>query len=357
MSESRRWIQRSGTAAAAVFVLALVLRLLYLWDGADNPTFLTPVIDSETYDRLARAIVAGDGLTHEFFWQPSFYPAFLSAVYAASGSSILAAKLLQAVLGALTAWLTFRLGEGVFDRRVGLLAGMITALYGPLVFFDGELLATGWAAFWSVSLILLFLRAAQRGGRPIWLALGLCGGLAVITRPTFLPFLVVACGWLFMHGRPGGRRRFAELGLLAAGLATVWLPALGLAHEHSGRWSLLPASAGINLYIGNNPNAAHTISIRPGSEWLELTNLPRRHGVTQRRDTGRFFRGRVSDYGRSDPAGLMRGLAVKSGHLLSSRELPRNVDIYVFREWSVVLRSLVWKVGNFGFPFGISSAQ
>jgi tetratricopeptide (TPR) repeat protein len=39
--------------------------------------------------------------------------------------------------------------------------------------------------------------------------------------------------------------------------------------------------------------------------------------------------------------------------LASSRELPRNVDIYVFREWSVVLRVLVWKVGAFGFPFGL----
>jgi len=355
VAREKRWIERGGILSGALFLLALVVRLAYLWSSSDNPTFFAPVVDSETYDRLARAFAAGEGLSHEFFWQPFFYPSFLSLAYAVSGSSIVFVKVLQAIVGATTCVLTFRLGAAVFDRRAGLLAGTITALYGPLVFFDGELLSTVWAAFGAVALILLSLRAA-RSRRPwTFLALGLCGALAVVTRPTFLPFFVGSCVWLVVTVRkqtPRPRLRIVLVSILL-GLVVVWVPVALLSRAHTGRTSIFPASAGINLFIGNNPDAARTMVIRPGSEWNELTNLPRRHGVVRKQDTGKFFLRRTAEYMRDDPAGFLRGLVLKTGHLLSSRELPRNVDPYVFGDYSVVLRVLLWKIGGFGLPFGL----
>ena len=65
----------------------------------------------------------------------------------------------QACLGAVTCGLTVLLGCRLFDRSTGLLAGLMTAFYGPLIFFESELLGSGWAAFWAVSLLLLLDRA------------------------------------------------------------------------------------------------------------------------------------------------------------------------------------------------------
>jgi len=117
-------------------------------------------------------------------------------------------KLIQAVLGAVTCVLTYRLGERLFDRRTGAVAGFAVALYGPLIFFEGELLAGGWAAFWSVTLVLLFLRAHAERTVRLCFWLGVCGALSVLTRPTFLPFFVTGCLWLLVvlrRGSPASR--------------------------------------------------------------------------------------------------------------------------------------------------------
>ncbi len=339
----------------AVFALALAVRLLYLFDGADSPAFDTPLVDADTYHRWAQQLAGGGAPGEELFWQPVFYPFFLAAIYGLTDSSLIAAKLVQALLGATTCVLTFKLGSEVVDRRAGALAGFFVALYGPWIFFDLELLSTGWDCFWSVLLLHLVLAASRRGGRALSLVLGVSGGLAVATRPTFLPFCLAAAVALgaVWRSRRGGRAAAARLGLLAAGLGLVLLPLAAASAKYAGRFSILPASSGINLYIGNNPDAAATQTIRPGWEWSELTRLPEQHGVEHRRDTSAFFRDRFLDYVRSEPLGFLAGLAGKAAQLVSSRELPRNVDVYVMREWSATLGVLVWKIGAFGFPFGV----
>ncbi|MHC4526840.1 MAG: hypothetical protein ACYS29_03110, partial [Planctomycetota bacterium] len=182
--------------AVIVFALAAAVRGLYLYDSSDNPTFFTPIVDSLTYDQMAGDLVEGKPMTHEFFWQPLFYPLFLSLVYWLSGSCILCVKSVQAILGALTCVLSFRLGEKIFGRATGVAAGIITAVYIPLVFWEGELLAVGWAAFWSVTLVWVLIGASEK--LSVWrgFVLGLCGILSMITRPVFLPFFAAGCVWL-----------------------------------------------------------------------------------------------------------------------------------------------------------------
>jgi len=187
-------------------------------------------------------------------------------------------------------------------------------------------------------------------------ALGACLGLAAITRPTFVPFALAGVAWLGLAWRRRQASRTAVLGGLATlcvGFLVVIAPVASLSRQVAGRTTFLPASAGINLFIGNNPERARTLNIRPGWEWERLTRSPRLDGVTQQKDTSRYFLHRVREYATTDPLGFAGGLAVKSLEMLSSRELPRNLDIYVFREWSYTLGALVWKVGRFGFPMGV----
>jgi len=372
---------RSGSGLTArrfgwlVFGLALVVRLAYLYESSDNPTFTTPIMDPADYDSLARSLVDGGKPSTSLFWQPLFYPLFLFAAYGLSGSSIVAAKLIQAVIGAATCVLAYRLGRVVFDLRTGILAGIITALCGPLIFFEGELLATGWAAFWTVALVLLFLQcdgpvgeAARhahrgRGGSSVsnapytFLGLGLCGALAVITRPTFLPIFLAGCIWLGLALRRGGeaRRRIVLAALpVLAGFLLVALPVSVVNWVRTDHFGIMPASGGINFYIGNNSRAEETVSCRPGRQWDELAKMPEQHGVLDSPwARQRFFYRQAWEYARDEPAGFLCGLARKCTEFISAREMPRSVDLYVFREWSHILSGLVWKAGRFGFPFGV----
>ncbi|HUV36830.1 MAG TPA: glycosyltransferase family 39 protein, partial [Patescibacteria group bacterium] len=365
-------------------IAALAIRLVYLGEMSDSPTFRVPVVDAENYDTIARAIAFGGEINEKLFWQGPLYPLFLAMVYKIGGGSIIAAKVAQIVLGALTCVLVLFIGARIFDRKAGVIAAAITALCGPLIFFEQELLATGWAAFWSAALIFLILETDRRRSIGSYLTLGICAGLGTITRATFLPFIIAAAIWLLVrinrrgrktggitarggdhtHGSSstatrGGDRKHgwaavaARGGILALGFLVVAIPIAILCHTETGQFSFLPQSGPINLYIGNNPDTDKTLMIRPGAEWRDLTRLPTVHGSTGGASDRAFFMNRFWGYVKSSPGGYIAGLLGKTVQFLGSRELPRNVDIYIYRRYSRLLSALAWKARGFGFPFGL----
>ena len=339
-----------------ILILALSVRLIYIYESSANPSFAAPTVDSGTYDELARLVTSGKEMNYEFFWQPFFYPVFLSVVYSASNSSIVCAKLVQVLLGCVTCLLTYLLGKQIFNRTTGAIAAVTTALYGPLIFFETELLASGWTAFWSLTLILLFLKVCSGS---LWLCfvLGICGALSVITRPTFLPFFTVAIFWLaivFYRSKDRWHGFALRLSAIVGGFLLVAAPIAIQNFRVTSHLGILPASGGINFYIGNNPNYAETLTARPGWGWEELTELPEQNGVVG--DIWKqqeYFYQKVTNFIFAEPLAFTKGLAHKTIQFLNSRDIPRNIDMYLFGKWSRLLGLLVWKVGGFGFPFGL----
>ncbi len=342
--------------AAAVFAFAITVRAVYLYQSSDNPTFYAPVVDSLTYEQMAITLVDEGKLTDDFSWQPIFYPMMLAGVYKLSGSIILPVKVIQAVLGAATCVLVFFLGKRLFSVKGGLIAAAITAAYMPLVFFEGELLAAGWAAFWAVALVLVFLQVRENPSLLRFLLLGFCGIMSIITRPEFFPFFVAACAWLaaclFRDKVPPAK---IALGAVAAliGFWIIGAPVEYLSYRVTGRARLMPHSGGINLYIGNNPNYSETINTRPGIGWKKLTELPKQHGITERFAMEQFFLDKTVVWAKGHPLDFAKGMLYKTAQFANSREMPRNVDIYLFRQWSSLLKAGIWKLGRFGFPFGL----
>jgi 4-amino-4-deoxy-L-arabinose transferase-like glycosyltransferase len=356
---SRRQTDTGGSAGiwlgVAVFLLAVSVRGAYLYEGSDNPTFRTPVVDSLTYDQLARGLVKGAPMEKTFFWQQFFYPLFLSVVYFFSNSSIVCARLVQVFLGAVTCVLTYRLGERIFSRSAGVIAGCIAAVYGPLVFFECELLAAGWATFWAAVLILLFLKTAEKKSVLLCFLLGLCGALSVVTRPNFIPFLIAGCLWLIVvliRGRFGTYKLALRLAGVAAGFLAVTLPIAIQNYRITNSFSFMPGTGGLNVYIGNNPDF-EAVSLRPGMKWQKVVDLPLEHGLYVPNEHQRFFYARTFEYIRTQPAGFLKGIMHKCMEFTSSREMPGNIDIYLFTRWSRLLGVLTWKVDGFGFPFGV----
>ncbi len=345
-----------GRVALVVFALALVVRLVYLGEIAKSPTFHVPIIDAASYDQHARLLVEKGIFYQRFFWQGFLYPFYLAAVYLFTDGSMLAARLIQILLGSLLCALVYRLGARLFDRRTGAVAGAIAALYGPLVYYEAELLDTGFSALWAVVLVLLVLRARDAKGYRAAALVGVCGGLSVVTRATFLPYFAVACVWLLLAWRGRSVRRAlvaARAGLMLAGFLAVTIPVAQLCYKATGDFNFLSESGPINLYIGNNPERERTIMIRPGAEWRELTRMPTVKGsLTDSADRDVFTR-LYLDYVKTRPADFAKGIVLKTVEFFSSRELPRNEDVYVARRYSRLLSALAWKAGAFGFPFGI----
>ncbi len=339
-----------------IFLVALSIRLLYLYESSDNPTFDAPIVDAQGYDQLGRGLAEKHLMPKEFFWRGFFYPFFLAIVYAVSGSSILFAKIVQIVLGSFTCVLVYQIGRRAFSHPAGVFAGVIAAFYGPLIFYDAELLATGWAVFWSATLVLLFLKAESRKSRWFYFALGLCGGLSAVTRVTFLPFLLAGGIWLFVVlRRDNSQRRFiagAALSVLT-GLLAVTLPVAIQNYRVTGVFSIQPSNGSLNLYLGNNPDTCATLTARPGPDYSAIMNLPKQQGIEDIRGQQKFFYDKVVSYALAQPLSFVKGLAYKALQFVNSREIPNTYKIYLYRQWSFILSLLLWKIGPFGFPFGV----
>ncbi len=345
-----------------VFAAALLVRLAYLYESSDSPFFEVPIVDSMVYSEAAAGLANGEGFSGSFFFQPFLYQFFLAVLYIAGDGSILFAKAIQALLGSITCCLAFSLGKRMFGRGAAVAAGLICAFYGPLIFFETELLATGLAAFMMVLLVTLFIKASEDEAGITRFLLGVAGAAAVLTRPTFLLLFIVGLVWLAAMslrrqqrtGR-GRMRRLAVPGMLIAlGFLLPTLPVACLNRSITGHFGFLPSSGGLNIFIGNNEAYEDTVSARPGSAWSDVIDLPKKHGVRgDMWDRQRFYYEKTAGYIASTPLSFASGLCTKSLQAVSSRETARNVDIYLFRRWSVLLRVLLWKLGPFGFPFGL----
>ncbi len=349
MSKLDRWLPY------LIVGVALALRLFHLWESADNPAFLAPLVDAQRHHRLAVEAIGESGFSHIFSWRrPFFYPLYLTTLYSVAGPSVLAAKLIQAFLGSLTCGLTYLLSRELFGRRAGVLASLLVAFNGPLVFWEAELLAAGWAAFWSVCLLLLFLRATEGKRVLTYFLLGLCGTCALMTRPSFLLFLLASTLWLavtLLRESECPAWKVKRAAALALGFILIAGPTATFSHRMTGHFGILPASGTLNLYIGNNPNRCEILTVRPGREFRELDH---QGGAGQSFGTqSEYFSRQVREFATKDPAGFAAGLAHKALQYANGREVPRNLDIYVFRQWSAFLTASVWKLGGFGFPWGI----
>jgi 4-amino-4-deoxy-L-arabinose transferase-like glycosyltransferase len=350
------WDKRTPIILLTIFAFALIARLIFLDQISDSPSFLTPVIDSATYHKHARMLADRGEFSEKFFWQGFFYPFFLAGMYKLFGTSIYWAKLIQLLLGSALSAMVFLLGQKIFDRKTGIIAGIITALYGPLILFETRLLATCWASIWAILLVILFIRTNETKGIKTLFALGLCGGLSIITRATFILFFVAGAAWLvviFSKASLPWADMVKRVGVIVAGMLLVLVPVSSISLSITGNFSPLPQSGPLNLYIGNNPDTDRTLMIRPGMEWRELTRMPMVHGATSEKEDRSFFNRLFLEYVASDPLGYLSGLGLKTVQFLSSRELPRNIDPYTYRAYSGFYSILTWKKGNFGFPFGL----
>ena len=333
---------------ALVVLLALGLRLCYLNELSPSPLFSVPVVDARTYVDDARYLseVSWAGRPTPF-WQPPLYSYLLGFLFAVSGENYYLPRLLQALFGALVCGGTYLLGLRLFPPAVALGAGLAAAFYGPLIYFGGELLPTIPALLLNLALLLLLLTAPLKRGWP-WLIAGLVLGLAALAVANILLFAPVLLLWLWFS-----RGNFVQRGaLFFLGIALVIAPVALRNYLVGNDWVLISHNAGINFYIGNNPDYQRTVDIRPGRSWLQLVEMPKREaGIERPSAKSRFFFARSWDFAATNPLDYAWLQLYKLYLFWHGDEIKRNIDPYFARRDSVLLAALLWKQGV-AFPFG-----
>lgn len=352
---AKQFFERRILLQLLLFAAAFSIRAWHVLSLQGDEIYGRPVVDALSYHKMAAALACGEPTPEPLFWQPVFYPIWLSLVYRLFGVAPLAARLIQAAIGSAVCALMPAAGRAWGENRAGWIAGVICAFCGPLIFYETDLMPEGWAVV-LLAVFLCFVAPSTASPASFLLA-GIAAGLEVANRPIVLPaMMVVWCGSLIlmrsMRRIPRGRVA-ACLGCSAAGFALV-AGALALAKgQCAGRAGILPDNGGINFYLANNENWRQTACARPGAEWNRILRFARENGAVSVAERDIFFRRKAWEYFRASPMLFLKGIAIRLHMFLCGREIPRNVDLYEYRVASPPLAALAWRIGGFGFPFGV----
>jgi tetratricopeptide (TPR) repeat protein len=353
-----------------LFLLALLPRLVF-WAEWNRAGLLSlPVVDANTFDKEARGLLNGSWPGPEPFWQAPLYSVFLGGIYRIAGPHWPAARLANALLGAGICVLTWRLSRRWLGPTGSLVAFGICALYGPLIYFEGQLLREILSTFLLLAW-LLALRRAMASRRLLWWGLtGALLGVNSICRENSIILAPLALLWAWCgrsageasgDGPADGQARRGRIG--ARRIAAAWFAlglVLSLAPTTFFNWSRehnfipISSSGGVNFWLGNNAHSRETVAIRPGRFWDDLVDRPRREaGAANALERSSFFYRAAFEWIGSHPLAFAGNFASKTAGLVTAHEIKRNQGIYESRRGSWLLRALLWKAGPFGFPFGI----
>ena len=253
--------RRAGRAIGLAVAAGLIARLAFgfgYWVGKP----LTH--DEREYLALAANLAEGRGFGYppaapgapepERFGRAPIYPLFLAMVtFAGSVEALAAIRLAQSIVGALCVWLVALVAMRVAGPTAGAIAAWIAALYPPLVWTPAYVFSETLYMALALSHVLVVERVLSqrsRGGTSPagWLVwCGVVGGLAALTRPAHLFFLLLLGLWLL------GRRRLRDAVLVAIGAVVVIAPWTYRNIREYGRPVLIASEGGITFWTGNHP--------------------------------------------------------------------------------------------------------
>jgi 4-amino-4-deoxy-L-arabinose transferase-like glycosyltransferase len=322
----------------AILAVALIARLVFV---AVVPRVIV-WSDGREYDELARWLVDRGTYGLQALRAPG-YPTLMAAVYLVFGKSLLALRLVEAVLGTVTVGLVGAIGSRLFGRRAGLIAASLMALHPVLAFLP----STQYSENTVVLAIVLALGAAseawRKGGWWRWAAAGVFLGAATLVRPNvILMWPGLALGFMVALVR---ERRGWLLPLLVASLALVLTvaPWVVRSHQVHGRWFFVATGGGRSFWLGNNPwtdCVTWTYTPPDSATQTEMSRLPNEFALDD------YYYRKGVEFIRDHPARAARLYGVKLGNLFALYPEPftRNF-MSAWARWAQGLASVLVYAG------------
>ncbi len=345
--------RRTAQAGVTIAVVAVLVRLLYWAQYVTLPLGRAALgADVQEYDTWARQILAGQWLWGEVPIHAPLYPFCLAGMYSLTAVSIPAVRALQLGLDLVSLTLVALALWRLMNARTALFCAALWALYQPLVYYSAELFCEGLVVVLLSAVLLCWAVAHRPGGRgplrPSALALSaLFCGLAAITHPLTLSLTVPYLAWCLWCLRT--RRTPRQRRIWAAVLGGLFvLPILPVALRNaavSGECVPIQARAGLNLYIGNNPEATGTCYVRPGAPYDELLARPARAGSGTPAGARRYFHAAVARFAVQQPLQALRLLARKALLTWNAADIPSGPDLPLLQMLTPLMRVPLLRFG------------
>lgn len=304
----------------------------------------TGELDGAYYRHFGEMVARGDialssrdsylGQPPSAFMIAPFYIYFLGLIFKLSGNSLMAARAVQIVIGTAGVWLLALSVRRWFGERAAWIAGTLAAFCGVFTFFEILILPAALDPFLTALDLYLIGKAADEGGTKNWALAGAALGLHALNRPhvaVIIVLMAVAIAWR------AWRERAVQAAAFVVAACVVIAPVSIRNMSVGGEFIPISWNFGLNVLVGNGPDASGTISQTMGiiptisGEWLNgpaVASQALGHAATPRQ-TSFFFLRQAASWTFHHPGSAIALFARKLWYALSATFLTLNHS-YVF---------------------------
>ncbi len=291
------------------------------------------------------------------------YPMLLAAFYKIFSFSLPAVRFMQLLIGLLCFLPLFYSLKKLCAKKDGLVPYLflgIAAFYMPLIFYQAELISeTLLVPLLCLTVALLYLGESKLelpGGHKTYLrhlwwfaSAGLAAGLAAATHPMALIFIAAESVLLFIIDWKTKAAVWKKL-LPASCFIFFALAVIAPVSIHnsiiSGRLVLIQHNSGLNLFIGNNPDATGTCYVRPGPQWNSLHSNAAAEAEALNVSKDHIYSKRTLDFICRRPVQWLSLLLKKAVYVWNWRELISGADTAPLRYFTPLQRYSAWMSGG-----------
>ena len=347
--------KRAIILGAAIFILALCVRIIYFFQLKSSPFFyyIGNKLDPQIYYEWALRIAQGDWFDKDIFIGMPLYAYFLGMIFLVFGKNIAAAIFFRLLLSSVNCLLVFLIAKKLFSIGVAVVAGIIAVLYLPFLFNDAMLTSSVVVTtlnYLALGLLILF---EKKNLFSLLVAAGAVLGLATLARANTVLFLPCVILWLVFAFRTFSlAKRFLFAVTVSLSMLVVILPITIRNYIVTGEKVLITSYGGINFYIGNNPGATGLFSLPKGvrSDSLGMIEDFRKiaEGLTGKKMTlteaSHFWTRNTLGLIRLEPIKFIKLMFRKFFYFWNGFEIPDVMDYYFMKRYVGILR---WPLFSF----------
>ncbi len=372
-----------------VLAVAIIARIAYLYQYHALPDWQQLTVDPNYHHHWAQDIASGDIFGDTTYFRAPLYAWCLGLLYAIVGDSLWGGRLFGVLIGLASVGMTYVFARRLFGpqaglgttpeaevksgaraktdlgAKVGFVAGMIHAVFYMALYFEPELLVD---PLYTLLLLVAMDRfvvwyRSMSAKDALWFAVWL--GVASITRPNALVMLPVVLAMLLVrwremstavaqeaigHGATGQtsddvpmmagiRPMVKQAGMVILGLVITIGPVTVRNIIMAGDATMIASSGGINLYIGNNPEADGVSAVLPpplGPNWrIESTVMLAEKDLGRELTPGEvssYWSGKAIDWMMENPGRFVSLYGEKLSLFFANTLISNNRELYQFIE-------------------------
>lgn len=340
-----------------VFLIALVARLVFVLQWDATPYGAWPILDAQVYHDWAKAVADGHLLRPRAFYASPLFPYVLGLLYWVFGHDLLVVGLFNTLCGAFSILALSVLTFTLFGIEASLIAGLLGALYLPLIFYTAPVMKEPLAILLMVLLLIYSVRLLKQNRWRDYVWAGALLGFGAMARGNVLLLAPVIVGLAFIKWRMAAIKKGALLlGVMCLCIAPATI------HNFIASQDFVPINydSGFNLYIGNSPTANGTnvyppeLSSDPFQEEFSVVYSARQAlgREVKPSDVSAYWRDKAIDYFIHNPGQDLFLLGNKFRAFWNNTEAFDNYDInFIQKNFDTVLS---WPLVEFWLIFSLA---